>query len=188
MRPKNPFQCEHLYGIDIRAEAAALSGATVATANLSFDPIPFEDHFFDSVSAYDFLEHVPRVALDHATRTSRFPFIELMNEIWRVLRHDGILYAVTPAFPNEKSLRDPTHVNFITRKTCRYFTQPQLLARMYGFQGNFTLVRQCWIRPRGAYEPMRMGVVDRLKRIGERLGGQQSHLVWEFKAVKRDPA
>lgn len=184
-RPKNPFQYEELYGVDIRSDVAGIDGAQIANANLSVSPIPFEDNFFDSVSAYDFFEHVPRVALDYANRSSRFPFIELMNEIWRVLKHDGLLYAVTPAFPKEKALRDPTHVNIITHKTHRYFTEPDLMARMYGFEGRFRLVRQCWVRPRGAYEPTSMGVGDRLKRLGEKLTGQQSHLVWEFSANKQ---
>ena len=29
-------------------------------ANLSIDPIPHPDSSFDSISAFDFLEHVPR--------------------------------------------------------------------------------------------------------------------------------
>jgi SAM-dependent methyltransferase len=184
LRPKNPFGHEELYGVDIRAESVAMNGAQVAAANLSVASIPFEDNLFDSVSAYDFFEHIPRVALDYANQTSRFPFIELMNEVWRVLKHDGVLYAVTPAFPNEKALRDPTHVNIITHKTHRYFTEPQVMARMYGFQGSFRLLRQCRVYPRGAYEPMHPGLGHRLRRIGEQLTGQQSHLVWEFAAIK----
>jgi SAM-dependent methyltransferase len=185
-RPKNPFEHEDLYGVDIRADSAALSNATIATANLSVSPIPFEDNYFDSVSAYDFFEHIPRVAIDYANKTSRFPFIELMNEIWRVLKPNGILYAVTPAFPHEKALRDPTHVNIITSKTHRYFTTPEVMARMYGFEGEFKLVRQCWVHPRGAYEPTNPGFGHRLRAIGERISGQQSHLVWEFSATKTE--
>lgn len=185
-RPKNPYQYEELYGVDIRAGIDGIDGARVACANLSVSPIPFPENHFDSVSAYDFFEHVPRVALDYAERSSRFPFIELMNEIWRVLKDGGLLYAVTPAFPKEKALRDPTHVNIITHKTYRYFTEPDLMARMYGFHGSFRLIRQCWIRPRNAYEPLTMGFGERLTRLGEKLTGQQSHLVWEFAANKRN--
>jgi SAM-dependent methyltransferase len=185
-RPKNPFQHEELYGVDIRADiAGTATGAQIASANLSVSPIPFENDLFDSVSAYDFFEHIPRVALNSADQTSRFPFIELMNEVWRVLKPGGILYAVTPAYPREKAFRDPTHVNIITNKTYRYFAEPDLAARMYGFHGSFRLIRQCWVHPRGAYEPVRMGPLQRLKRWGERLTGQQSHLLWEFEAIKQ---
>ncbi|WP_151448376.1 methyltransferase domain-containing protein [Lacisediminimonas profundi] len=187
LKPKNPYGYETLFGIDIRAREADPSGATVIGANLATQPIPFADDSFDSVSAYDFFEHIPRVALDYASNTSRFPFVELMSEIWRVLKPDGLLYAITPAFPSEKALRDPTHVNIITRKTHRYFTQPDVLGRMYGFKGQFQLVRQAWVHPRDAYEPMNPGIGRRLRNLTERLSGEQSHLIWELKAVKDTP-
>lgn len=186
-RPKNPFGHPELYGVDIRADAGG-EGIQIARANLSVEPIPFADNMFDSVSAYDFFEHVPRVALDYASQNSRFPFIELMNEIWRVLKHDGILYAITPAYPHDKAFRDPTHVNIITGKTHRYFTEPHVIGRMYGFHGSFKLKRQCRVHPRGSYEPTHPGLGHRLKSLGERLTGQQSHLVWEFAAIKPQAA
>jgi SAM-dependent methyltransferase len=184
LSPKNPFGCESLYGIDIRASNGNASNAIIVTANLGLEPIPFPDNYFDSVSAYDFFEHIPRVALDFATKSSRFPFIELMNEIWRVLKPNGILYSVTPAFPSEKAFRDPTHVNIITKKTYRYFTSPDLLARMYGFNGNFNLLRQAWVHPRDLYKPKNSNLAELLRDVGERLTGEQSHLIWEFEANK----
>lgn len=182
--PKNPYHAKELYGIDIRARDARAMNATVVGANLALEPIPFPDNHFDSVSAYDFFEHVPRVALDFSSKTSSFPFIQLMNEIWRVLRSDGLMYAVTPAFPNEKALRDPTHVNIITSKTHRYFTTPHLLGKMYGFNGNFKVVRHQWVHPRNDYEPRNPPLLHRLRNLGERLVGEQSHLLWELSAIK----
>jgi SAM-dependent methyltransferase len=150
---------------------------------LSSQPIPFSDNQFDSVSAYDFLEHVPRVSLDAQERT-HFPFVKLMDEIWRVLKPGGLFYAVTPAFPHEKAFRDPTHVNIITAKTHRYFTRPGLEARMYGFEGQFDLKRQVRIHPRGAYEPT--GLARALLRQFDGLAGKRSHLVWELQACKNE--
>ncbi len=187
LAPKNPYHASELYGIDIRARDANTVNATVVGANLAIEPIPFPDNHFDSVSAYDFFEHVPRVALDFSAKTSSFPFIQLMNEIWRVLKPDGLMYAVTPAFPNEKALRDPTHVNIITSKTHRYFTAPYLLGKMYGFNGTFKVIRQQWIHPRAEYEPQSPPILHRLRNLGERLVGEQSHLLWEFSAVKPGP-
>jgi SAM-dependent methyltransferase len=184
LSPKNPFECEDLYGIDIRANDAKKSNATIVTANLGLEPIPFPDGYFNSVSAYDFFEHIPRVALDFAAKSSRFPFIDLMNEIWRVLKPNGVLYAVTPAFPSEKVFRDPTHVNIITKKTHRYFTGPDPLARMYGFNGNFNLLRQAWVHPRDLYKSKNSNLAELLRDMGERLTGEQSHLIWEFEAKK----
>ena len=183
-RPKNPYNHEELYGIDIRSDLVDNGVCQVAVANLITGPIPFADNSFDSVSAYDFIEHIPRLAVDYASGTTRFPFIELMNEIWRVLKPDGMLYAVTPAFPDEKAFRDPTHVNVITKKTHRYFTEPYLMGEMYGFVGSFKVKRHCWIYPRGDYEPNPGGMGRMFQRLCDKLTMQQSHLIWEFLANK----
>jgi SAM-dependent methyltransferase len=180
--PKNTYDSDELWGIDIRGGGARSS--KILVANLAIDSIPFPDNYFDGVSAYDFFEHIPRVSIDYGSRCSRFPFVELMNEIWRVLKPSGRLYAMTPAFPSEKVFRDPTHVNIISSKTHRYFTAPHLLARMYGFNGNFELIRQSWVHPRSVYEPPKPSVKNRIRNLGEKLTGQQSHLIWEFLAVK----
>jgi SAM-dependent methyltransferase len=183
-RPRNPYRQAELYGIDIREGLAAEGVVAIAAANLSLAPIPFPDSHFDSVSAYDFFEHVPRVSLDHASGRTHFPFVELMNEIWRVLKPGGLLYAVTPAWPHEKGFRDPTHVNVIAAKTHRYFTRPRLEARMYGFSGEFELLRQSRIHIRGDYEPHPPGLGRLLLRALDALAMKRSHLVWELRACK----
>lgn len=183
-KPRNPYGRDELYGIDIRAGLKIDGVVEIAAANLSLVPIPFADAYFDSVSAYDFFEHVPRVSLDHARGTSRFPFIELMNEIWRVLKPGGLLYAVTPAYPHEKSFRDPTHVNVIASKTHRYFTHPRLEGRMYGFNGDFLLLRQNRIHIRGNYEASPPSVGRLALRLLDAMTMKRSHLVWEMQARK----
>jgi SAM-dependent methyltransferase len=184
-KPRNPYGCEELYGIDIRDGLSAPGVKAILSANLSLDPIPFPDNHFDSVSAYDFLEHVPRVALDYHSRTSRLPFVDLMNEIWRVLKPEGRFYAITPIFSHEKMWRDPTHVNPITPKSHRYFARPELGARMYGFRGDFELIRQTRCYFRGDYEPQHPAIPHRLVRGLEQLFGKAAHLVWEMQAVKK---
>lgn len=180
-RPKNPYGHPKLFGVDIRAGLHAPGVDRIEAANLSSEPIPFSDNQFDSVSAYDFLEHVPRVSLNAQGQT-HFPFIKLMDEIWRVLKPGGMLYAITPAYPHEKAFRDPTHVNIIAAKTYRYFTRPHLQARMYGFEGTFDLQRQVRLHPRGAYEPP--GLARAMLRQLDGVVGKRSHLLWELKAVK----
>lgn len=186
--PRNPYRQAILYGIDIRHGLHAPGVEAIVAANLALQAIPFPDSHFDSVSAYDFLEHIPRVALDAASASSRLPFIELMNEIWRVLKPDGLFYAATPVFSHEKMWRDPTHVNPITPKSCRYFTRPELGARMYGFTGDFEVVRQTRCRFKREYEPARLPVAGTLARWLERATGQAAHLVWEWRALKPAPS
>ncbi|MFC3071131.1 class I SAM-dependent methyltransferase [Phenylobacterium soli] len=134
--PQNPFSAEEVYGVDIREDAAA----RVVQADLAIEPIPFEDDFFDVVTAFDFIEHVPRILYAPGRR---FPFVELMNEIWRVLKPGGAFLSYTPAFPAGPAWRDPTHVNIITEETFPlYFDDQRRMAAMYGFKGYFRIQSQ----------------------------------------------
>lgn len=137
-RPRNPFEMDEVYGIDIREDL----DARIHQADLAVEPIPFADDFFDGVSAYDFIEHIPRVIYNPERR---FCFVELMNEIYRVLKLDGLLFSFTPAHPAPEALRDPTHVNIITDETFPlYFDDKHRMAAMYGFYGRFRIEEQKW--------------------------------------------
>jgi SAM-dependent methyltransferase len=182
-KPRNPYGCDNLFGVDI-APGRSSEGVTLCTGNVALDPIPFADNHFDAVSAYDFFEHVPRVLPRPEGRTLRFPFVELMDEVWRVLRPGGRLYAQTPCAPHAAAFQDPTHVNFITRQTHLYFTQPRLMAAMYGFRGDFSVLRVQPVRPDQDYEPMSAGLVQRLRSWHRERRGANSHLIWEFSANK----
>lgn len=106
--------------------------------DLNINAIPFSDETFNYITAFDFIGHVPRViyALD-----CRFPFIQLMNEVWRTLNVGGIFFH-TPAYPFRTAFSDPTHVNYITEETFQYFNNQSRLAAMYGFNGAFTVLEQ----------------------------------------------
>ena len=182
-KPRNPYRRDELFGVDI-APGVDRDGLQFRTANVALDPIPFPADHFDSVSAYDFLEHVPRVLSSRDGQALRFPFVELMDEVWRVLKPGGLLYASTPCVPHPAAFQDPTHVNFITRQTHLYFAQPELMARMYGFKGDFSVVRVLPVRPEQDYEPMALSLGQRLRRWHRERRGACSHLVWEFKANK----
>jgi len=136
--PKNPFSMDEVYGIDIREDI----DAKIFRADLAVEPIPFAGEFFDGVSAFDFIEHVPRVIyMPHR----RFCFVELMNEIFRVLKTGGKFLSFTPAFPASAAWRDPTHVNIITEETFPlYFDDQNRIASMYGFNGYFQITGQQW--------------------------------------------
>ena len=142
--PRNPFFATTLCGIDIRDDL----GNNVKRANLATSPIPYPSNSFDYCTAYDFLEHIPRIELYSHTAESRSPFIELMNEIHRVLKPGGIFFHRTPAYPSKEVFSDPTHVNIITEETMpSYFCEPFNTAGSYGygFCGAFELADQCWL-------------------------------------------
>ena len=92
VNPRNPFGADELYGIDIRPN----ENENIRVADLAIEPIPFPDEYFDFVTAYDFIEHIPRIIYNP---NRRFCFIELMNEIYRVLKAGGSFFSSTPAFP-----------------------------------------------------------------------------------------
>ncbi|MBS4067305.1 MAG: class I SAM-dependent methyltransferase [Sulfurimonas sp.] len=179
-RPRNPYNRDIVWGVDI-SESAALENGNIKLCNVALDPIPFEDAFFDSVSAYDFLEHLPRMLINNGS--VRFPVVEFMNEVWRVLKPGGLFYAVTPAYPRQEVFVDPTHINVITEKTHEYFTAPHYLARMYGFEGHFIVRRIRWVRLMRDYEPYNPTLSQRFKRFKDRIKGRMAHFMWEFEKI-----
>jgi SAM-dependent methyltransferase len=135
-KPRNPFEASQLFGVDIRS----LPDLDIHAADLCIEPIPFENDFFDCITAYDFIEHIPRVIYNPECR---FPFVALMNEVLRVLKPGGIFFSQTPLYPFCVSMSDPTHVNYITTETFpNYFCGKTCLGGMYGFHGHFDLLYQ----------------------------------------------
>lgn len=134
--PRNPFSAATTYGIDIRENPEK----NIKYADLTVEKIPYPDAHFDYITAYDFLEHVPRIIY---LPERRFPFIELMNEIHRTLKPNGIFLSHTPIYPFSPVFRDPTHVNIITEETFpMYFDDTTQAGKMYGFNGSFKILDQ----------------------------------------------
>jgi SAM-dependent methyltransferase len=139
--PRNPFRATYSQGIDI----ASSSDNRIIGCDLAIAPIPCDAALFDFLTAFDFIEHIPRVAIIDGS--TKFPFILLMNEIYRVLKPGGLFFAQTPAYPCKEAFQDPTHVNIITEDTFPYYFCEECWAKIYGFTGSFTLVAQEWCRP-----------------------------------------
>jgi SAM-dependent methyltransferase len=182
--PRNPYRRDEAHGIDI-ALPAGLDPARFRRANLAIEPIPHPDSSFESVSAFDFLEHVPRLRATPDGRGTRFPFVELMGEIHRVLKPGGRLYAVTPAYPRPEAFHDPTHVNVVTLGTAAYFCGAEPGARLYGYTGRFELLRNEWVLHPEALDPAAVpGFARRFKRWRRARSGGLTHVAWEFACVK----
>lgn len=149
--PHNLFKADSVFGIDIvevpspSPHAKDLNGSyiglvkQIVSADLAIHPIPFSSSSFDYCTAVDFLEHIPRI-LYTPHRTA--PFIQLMNEIHRILKPGGHFYSISPYFPATSAFTDPTHVNYITDDTFRYyFDDKNMWGRDYGITACFEVIK-----------------------------------------------
>lgn len=87
--------------------------------------LPFPDNSIGVIRAYDFLEHISRenwVLSEDGTLSKQNSYIELMNEIYRVLAPNGWLLSSTPSSDGKGAYQDPTHVNFMNKNSFWYFT------------------------------------------------------------------
>lgn len=144
--PRNPFYADTVYGVEI-IDNPGCGDKNIYRADLAVDNLPFETDSFDYCTAFDVLEHIPRISWPRGVRRSSF--IELMNEVHRVLKPGGLFLHFTPAFPSKKAFQDPTHVNFITEDTFpKYLCGKDCLGESlgYGYKSEFTLLEQRWVR------------------------------------------
>lgn len=77
--------------------------------NLEKEELPFEDNSVGEIACYEFLEHIEDL-------------IFVMNEMWRVLKPEGILKGKVPREGGRGALADPTHKRIFITDTFDYFT------------------------------------------------------------------
>ena len=70
--------------------------------------LPFKDNCVDHIFAIHILEHVHHLK-------------NLMNEIHRVLKPDGVLHLMVPHVNCDNAVADPTHIRFFNKKTISFF-------------------------------------------------------------------
>jgi SAM-dependent methyltransferase len=106
-------------------------------------PWPFADNTFAALNCTHILEHIDR---------SRF--IDVMNEMHRVLEPGGELDIEVPIAPHWKAFADPTHVSYFVPQTFVYFAgaATHKYRTLYGIRP--------WEFELGAYSPPNADGVD----------------------------
>lgn len=74
-------------------------------------PLPLTDASVDHVLAIHVVEHITN-------------FLELMDDIHRVLRPSGTLHVMAPDWRAVTAIADPTHRRYLAAQTFKYFCEP----------------------------------------------------------------
>lgn len=114
-------------GMDIQA----LPGVDIVH-NFNVKPWPLPDESVISALASHVLEHIPKVAL-FEDGTTRWPLIEFMDEMWRVMKPDGQFLISVPHGASPGFMQDPTHASQINEWTFHYFDPLAADGVLYAF-------------------------------------------------------
>lgn len=98
--------------------------------DLNLHPWPVESDSVEAAKAWHIVEHIPPVAVTE--RGTRRPFIEFMNECWRVLKPGARIDIETPYGSSEGFYHDPTHCNPCDEVTFEHFDPTY--SRFYTYQ------------------------------------------------------
>ena len=100
---------EHICNGFIGVDTLPLTNVDVV-ADLATFPWPFKDNVIQEIIMYNILEHLSET-------------IKVMEEVWRILVHNGIVNIIVPYYNSPGAFMDPTHVRFFTENSFDYFTE-----------------------------------------------------------------
>ena len=130
------FRKEGNIGIDLSAEGRDVD----LICRLGFEPIPLDDASVDKVFCRDFLEHLPKAVYVESRGGLVYPVIDLINEVWRILRPGGLFESLTPVYPHPEVHQDPTHLSVWSLASMKYFCGHYPIAKLYGVEAEFELL------------------------------------------------
>ena len=87
--------------------------------------LPFQNDSIEYVRAHDFLEHIP---------INKMIFV--IEEIYRVLKHQGTFDVFVPSTDGRGAWQDPTHVSFWNVNSFFYYQRDEYRA-LYGIKAKF---------------------------------------------------
>ena len=102
------------------------------------DGIPLPDGSVEGARCSHLLEHIP----------AGQERIDVMNEVWRVLRPGCQFEIIVPLFGGWGAIADPTHVSFWVRESFDYFTGKVVAGGDYGIKlwelASWSIVEADW--------------------------------------------
>lgn len=85
--------------------------------NLERVPLPFEEDTFDTVSAFEVMEHVGRQG------DWRF-FFDQWSDLWRIMRPGGLFFGTSPHWSSKWAWGDPGHTRIVGPEAMTFLSQP----------------------------------------------------------------
>lgn len=123
----------HKQGLDwVGMDIQDLPGVDVIH-DLNVHPWPLPDECVLQAVASHIIEHIPAVIIDQGV--TRFPFLEFMDEVWRVMKFDGAFALAYPHGSSQGFLQDPTHIHAMNETVWAYFDplEPHTQGFLYQF-------------------------------------------------------
>lgn len=110
--PGLPDEYQGLVTLDIDPNC----GADVIWDLSTAAPLPFPDNHFDTVSAFEVLEHIGQQG-DYKT------FFRQFSDYWRVLKPDGLFFGSSPKWNSPWLFGDPGHTRLVSEESLIFLDQ-----------------------------------------------------------------
>lgn len=104
------------FGVDLNARAGADLACDIE------QPLPLKDDSVDEIHSAHVLEHIKNL-------------VQLMEEIYRVCKHDATVVISVPYYTSRGAFTDPEHIRFFTEYTFQRFEPPT-----YGINCNYKIL------------------------------------------------
>ncbi len=150
---KNKYQSleNKVIGMDI----VDLPGVDIVH-DLKVSPFPFNNDEFDIIIAKHILEHLNNI-------------VEIMAELYRILKPNGLLNIIIPYFSSPSAFKDPTHVRYFTLNTFDYFLEDSEYCYYFKKKIKFKLICRRFIPYNTFFSRMVFSVINKHQVLYESL-------------------
>jgi len=138
----------HAVNVDVRAHSPHIN----FLCNLNHLPWPWVDNSFDHILAFAVLEHLD------------IDLLTAMNEMWRIIRHKGLLEIKLPYWRSAVSYDDPSHRYAVNVNVFNTFDPTTKRGQTHGFYTD-----RKWKIISSGFNPKRTCVIARLLALKDEI-------------------